>query len=417
MRRFLGGLVAGVMLMVGVTVMSPAHASPAENAVVYWNAVAADVILAEASTRSPSAAALYIAMVQGAVYNATMAIQKTHQLYRSSLSAPVGASVDAAVAAAAHDVLLAYFPAQQLTIDASYAGALAQIPDSAEKEDGVSVGEGAAAEIVALRSNDGRFAPVPEPPDGDEPGEWRRTAAGPAVTPWAAHVVPFVVNAPEQFRPEGPNALTSEDYAAQWDEVRRYGARTGSARTGAQTEIARFWTENTVGQFNRALRGFALDRALGGGETARLFAMTALTGADAMITCWNTKYHHAFWRPVTAIRLADSDGNPTTTADPAWEPLSTTANHPEYTSGHACLTGAVSRALAKFLGTENIDLTMDAAVAGTTEHHFATVADLQVEVENARIYGGDHFRVGGADGTRAGDHVARWGLQRNFLPV
>jgi hypothetical protein len=417
MKRFLAALVAGTMLLVGVTAMSPANASAAENAVVRWNGVAADVILADAATRSPSAAALYIAIVQGAVYNATMAIQKTHRMYRSSLSAPGTASVDAAVAAAARDVLVANFPAQQPMIDASYAAALAEIPDGTAKDDGVGVGQAAADEMVAMRANDGRFAPVPAPPDGDEPGEWRRTSVGPAVTPWAAYVVPFVVNAPDQFRPEAPNSLTSKDYAAQWDEVRRYGARTGSARTDAQTEIARFWTDNTVGQFNRAFRGFATERALGVGATARLFAMTALTGADAMITCWNTKYHHAFWRPVTAIRLADTDGNPATTADPAWEPLSTTANHPEYTSGHACLTGAVSRALATFLGTEHVDLTMDAAVPGTTEHHFATIGDLRVEVENARIYGGDHFRVGGTDGTRAGDHLARWGLNRNFVPL
>ncbi|MGH9279794.1 MAG: vanadium-dependent haloperoxidase, partial [Acidimicrobiales bacterium] len=289
--------------------------------------------------------------------------------------------------------------------------------DGTAKTQGATVGQAAAAELVALRANDGRFASVPAPPDGDEPGEWRRTSPGPAVTPWVAHVTPFVVSSPDQFRPEGPNALSSADYAAQWDEVRRFGARTGSERTEAQTEIARFWTENTVGQFNRALRGLAVDRGLSEGQTARLFAMTALTGADGMITCWNSKFHHLFWRPVTAIRLADTDGNPATTADPTWEPLSTTANHPEYTSGHACLTGAVSRALAEFLGTANIDLTMDAAVAGTVRHHFPTVAELRLEVENARIYGGDHFRVGGADGTRAGDHVARFGLKRNFLPA
>jgi hypothetical protein len=416
MRRLFAGFIAATMLIVGPGVRTPAQASQ-DNAVVRWNGVATEAILTDPATRSPSAAALYVAIVQAAIYNATMAIEKTHLPYRSSLSAPSGASVDAAVAAAAHGVLLAYFPAQQSMLDASYLAALAEIPDGAAKDDGVSVGAAAAAEMLALRSGDGRFAPVPAPPDGDEPGEWRRTASGTAVTPWAAHVVPFVVHTPDQFRPTGPNALTSEDYAEQWDEVRRYGARTGSARSEAQTEIARFWTENTVAQFNRAFRGLATERGLGVAETSRLFAMTALTGADAMITCWNTKYHYTFWRPITAIRLADTDGNPATTADAAWEPLSTTANHPEYTSGHACLTGAVSRALATFLGTEDIDLTMDAAVPGTIQHHYATVADLRVEVENARIYGGDHFRVGGTDGTRAGDHVASWALKRNFLPA
>lgn len=418
MRKFIAGLVLTSTLMAGAAIVTPAPGfASQDNAVVRWNSVASDTVLADPATRTPPAAAVYIAMVQAAVYNATMAIEKTHTLYRSTLTAPSDASVDAAVAAAAHDVLVASFPAQQAALDAAYGTALAEIPDGQAKSAGVSVGQAAAAQMLALRADDGRFAPVPAPPDGDEPGEWRRTSAGPAVTPWMSEVTPFVVNSPGQFRPDGPNPLTGDDYADQLNEVRLYGARTGSARSAAQTEIARFWTDNTVGQFNRAFRGLATDRGLDEGETALLFAMTALTGADGMITCWNTKYHYLSWRPVTAIRLADTDGNPATTADPAWEPFSVTSNHPEYTSGHACLTGAVSKALAQFLGTDDIALTMDAAVAGTVEHHFATVADLRVEVENARIYGGDHFRVGGADGTRAGDHVAKWALKRYFLPT
>ena len=133
-----------------------------------------------------------------------------------------------------------------------------------------------------------------------------------------------------------------------------------------------------------------------------------------MITCWDTKFHYLAWRPITAIREADTDGNPATEADPSWTPLSTTANHPEYTSGHACLTGAVTGAMRRFLGTASISLTMDSTVPGTLEHHFATVRELRREVENARIYGGDHFRVGGTDGTKAGDHVAKWALHRFF---
>jgi hypothetical protein len=269
--------------------------------------------------------------------------------------------------------------------------------------------------MVALRAGDGRFALVSEPPDGDSPGEWRRTGGPASVTPWTAQVRPFLVNSPDQFRPDGPNALTSDDYAAQLDEVRRLGAATGSERSPQQTEIARFWTENTLGQYNRAFRRLSTERELSAGRAARFFAMTSLTAADGMITCWNTKLHYLAWRPITAIREADTDGNPATTAVPTWTPLSTTANHPEYTSGHACLTGAVTRAMERFLGTERIALTMDSTAAGTLPHHFATLAQLRREVENARIYGGDHFRVGGTDGTKAGDHVAVWALKRFFL--
>jgi hypothetical protein len=152
-------------------------------------------------------------------------------------------------------------------------------------------------------------------------------------------------------------------------------------------------------------------------EAARLFAMTSLTAADAMITCWDTKYHYLAWRPVTAIREAGTDGNPATVPDPAWEPLSVTANHPDYTSGHACLTGAITRSLEEFLGTEDIGLTMDSTAPGTGVHYFATVDDLRTEVENARIDGGDHWRKGGSDGTKIGDHVAKWALARYFQPM
>jgi hypothetical protein len=333
---------------------------------------------------------------------------------------------DAAVAAAAHRVLSAYFgdgaaadhngASQQASIDAAYQAAIDEIPAGQSKDDGIATGQAAGAEMIALRLGDGRFATVAEPPDGDAPGEWKRTAGTASVTPWTGQVRPFVIESPDQFRPAGPNPVTSSDYADQWNEVRRYGAATGSARSPQQTEIARFWTENTLGQYNRAFRGLATRRGLSDGQSARLLAMTALTAADGMITCWNTKFHYLAWRPITAIREAGTDGNPATTADPSWTPLSTTANHPEYTSGHACLTGAVTRAMQTFLGTSRIDLTMDSTATGTTEHRFATVDDLRTEVENARIYGGDHFRVGGSDGTLAGDHVARWGLKRFLLP-
>jgi hypothetical protein len=407
--------VLGAALAVAAGLPARTQAAHYDNAVVYWNEVAVNAFVANSPTATPSASALYVAIVQAAVYDATMAIEQTHQPYASSPTAPAGASVDAAVAAAAHDALVEYLPGQKAQLDATYEAALAEIPDGAAKSDGIRVGQEAAAAMIARRANDGRFAPVPPPPDGDEPGEWRRTSPGAVVTPWTAHVTPFLVHSPEQFRTAGPNPLTSEEYAAQFEETRLYGAKTGSLRTPAQTEIATFWSENTVRQYNRALRGLVGERGLSRAEAARLLAMTSLTAADAMITCWNAKYHYLAWRPVTAIREADTDGNPATVADPAWEPLSVTANHPEYTSGHACLTGAITLSLEKFLGTEAIGLTMDSTASGTGIHYFATVDDLRAEVENARIYGGDHWRKGGSDGTKIGDHVAKWALRKRFF--
>ncbi len=408
-----------------LAVAGAAGAGPGDNAVVHWNNVATTTLLRAnpplpaPQTQTPSSAALYLAIVQAAVYNATMAIEGTHALYRSSLTAPSGASVDAAVAAAARDVLVTYRADQAGAVDGEYAAALAAIPDGQAKEDGIAAGRAAAAEMLARWDGDGPMdTSVPGPPDGDEPGEWKRTSGPNAVTPWTAQATPFLLESPDQFRPHGPTKLTSGTYADELEEVRLYGAAAGYPgllRDDEQTEIARFWTENTVGQYNRALRGLAGERGLSTGEAARLFAMTALTGADAMITCWNTKYHYLGWRPVTAIREADTDGNEHTAVDPDWVPLSVTSNHPEHTSGHACLTGATGRALSKFLGTKKIDFTIDATIDGEqVDHHFATVKDLQSEVENARIYGGDHFRTGGAAGTEAGVASAAWSLKRFF---
>jgi hypothetical protein len=422
----IGTAVTGALLVLTAMMAPTAAAQSDDDPVVHWNAVALNTVIADSAKSTPSAAVFYVADVQAAVYDATMAIEGGYRPYASSPSASPAASVEAAVATAAHDVLVHYFAAQRSSLDAAYAESLRGIPKG-PREKGTSVGQKTAAAVISLRSGDGRFAAFPAcPPDGTAPGDWRRTnLAAPCVTPWTAQVKPYLAESQSQFRPGGPLPLDSDEYARQFNETREFGVkastpRTQRKRTAAQTEVATFWTENTVRQYHRALRGFATQRGLESFESARLFAMTALTSADAMITCWNTKYHYLFWRPVTAIHEAADDGNDETEEDPDWEPLSATANHPEYTSGHACLTGAISESLSEFLGTTSIGLTMDARrlddsrIPTTTDHRFATVADLRLEVENARIYGGDHFRKGGADGTIAGAQLAAWALDRFF---
>ncbi|HEX9824948.1 MAG TPA: vanadium-dependent haloperoxidase [Actinomycetota bacterium] len=403
-------------------------AAPGDNPVVHWNEIALDTIMADGSRSTPSAASLYVAITQAAVYDAVMAIEGTNEPYAFTGYAAPGASVDAAVAAAAHDVLSHYFPTQKASrLDPAYDAALADVPDGASETDGVSVGQRSALEIIARRAHDGRdaLAPAPDAFDGTGPGEWRRTnPSGAPVTPYVANVTPFLAESPDQFRPKGPHKLTSKRYAEEFERTRIYGGKADTALTDvqrdpAQDEVATFWTENTVRQYNRALRGLANERGLSTADSALLFAMTTIPAADAMITCWNTKYHYLAWRPITAIRLADTDGNPLTTADPAWEPLSLTANHPEYVSGHACLTGAISRGLEEFLGTKQIDLSITFVSSGVTvyTHDFARVDDLRSEVEDARVYGGDHWTTGGTDGTGLGDDLAKWALKRYFEEI
>jgi hypothetical protein len=394
--------------------ISQSVAAPGDNAVAQWNQTALDIIVNDADKRSPSRASLYVAMVQAAVYDAVMAIEGTNEPYAFDGDAP-GASADAAVAAAARGVLVHYFtqPAQVGKANLAYSNALATVPDGAAKDAGVSVGEQAAAAIIALRADDGRNATVVVT-DGTEPGQYRRTSAGSFVTPEVGNVTPFLAESPSQFRAPGPAPLTSPQYAREFERTRLYGGKV-SLRSPEQTEVALFWVENTVGQYNRALRSMATTRGLSVTDTALLFAMTDIPAADAMITCWNTKYHHMAWRPVTAIQQAATDGNDATTAEPTWEPFSVTGLHPEYTSGHACLTGAISRGLQEFLGTKKIDFSMNATINGVqVTHHFADVGDLRSEVEDARVYGGDHWTSGGTDGTNLGDDLAKWAFKRYF---
>ena len=418
-------LVLTATLVSATASIAPSLAAPGDNAVVHWNEIALQIITSDSSKGTPSAASLYAAITQVAVYDAVMAVAGTHEPYAFDGDAP-GASIDAAVATAARDVLVHYFPSSSATLDGetgAYTAALAAIPAGPAKDDGIAVGHGAAQAIIALRANDGRTATVAEPPNGTEPGEWRRTGtnpAAPAVTPYVGQVTPFLVDSPEQFRPKGPNRLDSHAYAVEFERTRLYGAKTGSLRDDDQTEIALFWTENTLRQYNRALRVLAGDLGLSVVDSARLFAMTDVPAADAMITCWNTKYHYLAWRPVTAINAADTDGNPLTTKpEQTWEPLSPTGLHPEYVSGHACLTGAITRGLSEFLGTKDINFTMTyvGPFGGIEPHFFATIDDLRSEVEDARVFGGDHWTSGGVDGTILGDDLAKYVLHSYFEEI
>ena len=418
-------LVLTAILASATSPIAPSLAAPGDNAVVHWNEIALQIITSDSSKGTPSAASLYVAMTQLAVYDAVMAVAGTHEPYAFNGDAP-GASVDAAVATAARDVLVHYFPSSSASLDGetgTYTTALAAIPQGAAKDDGIAVGQGAAQAIIDLRANDGRTATVAEPPNGTEPGVWRRTGTNPAalaVTPYVGQVTPFLVDSPEQFRPKGPNPLDSHAYAVEFERTRLYGAKTGSLRDDDQTEIALFWTENTLRQYNRGLRALAGNLGLSVVDSARLFAMTDVPAADAMITCWNTKYHYLAWRPVTAINAADTDGNPLTTKpEQTWEPLSPTGLHPEYVSGHACLTGAITRGLREFLGTKDINFTMTyiGPFAGIEPHFFATIDDLRSEVEDARVFGGDHWTSGGVDGTILGDDLAKKALHDYFQEI
>ena len=399
----------------------------AQNAVIDWNAIAVTAALNANQTVSPGSAtsggtSLYLAYTHLAIYNAVNAIDHRFQPFGAEISAPVGASVDAAVISAAYNTLVFYFPDQSAALTAQYVAALGVISDGQSKDDGVQVGKAAANAIIAMRAGDGRGASVSYTyPSVPTAGVWIPTPPAhlPPLTPWAGQMVPFTMNSASQFLPdEPPPALTSQDWVDDYNQVKALGAVNSTVRTPQQTEIALFWTEQTSRQYARAFRALAAGHALDTSDTARLFAMMWTAVADSFIGCYNAKYHFNFWRPVTAIQNGGIDGNSATIPDSTWMPLGVTPNHPEYPAGHACLTGAVATILKGYFGTPNVNFTISSTVFNPAHvHTYNNTKDLEKEVEYARIYAGFHYHRSVLQGLELGQHVAQQVLVNFFQPV
>ena len=314
--------------------------------------------------RNPTTAIIDLAIVHTAIYDAVNAIAGSpFEPYEVTPIVTVPASPEAAAATAGHDTLVALFPAQQADLDTKYAASLAQIPDGPAKTNGIAVGQQTAAGILALRADDGRNDVVPYTP-GSGPGVWVPTPPGflPTATPQVAQVLPWTLDSPDQFRAPGPPKLTSKRWAREYNEVKALGGATGSTRTPEQTDIARFWSENPFVQWNRTWRGISINTGLSLEENARFFAVLATVYSDAYIACWDSKYYYNFWRPVTAIPVGDTDGNPKTAPDSTWLSLLVTPNHPEYPSGHSCAVGAITITLKRFFGTDTFTFKIDSTV-------------------------------------------------------
>jgi hypothetical protein len=405
------------VLSAGIPAPEPAPPRPVATVanpqvVLDWNATAAATLLASGKPQPESM--VYIGLAQAAVYDAVIAIEGGFKPYLIVPRVPPGSSPEAAAAAAAYGVLVNYFPAQKPALDAAYAASLAGIPDGPAEDRGVLVGRQVAAGLVADRIDDGRddpetFTPTPEL------GVWRPTPPAflAAQTPWMATMKPLLLRSAAQFRPPPPPALGSVRYARDFTETRLYGAKSGSRRTAKQTETARFWTELVQQQHNRTLRNLVIRLGLDLRGAARALALGTTVMADSLIACWDAKYAYGYWRPVTAIPAGDTDGNPRTVAEPAWEPLAPTPNHPEYPSAHTCVTAGLGVAAAALVGGDRIELDVASTVTGTTRR-FRHVNDLERDIENARVYIGYHWRTSGEVGSRVAERVARWALRRHF---
>jgi hypothetical protein len=370
----------------------------------------------------PGEAAVYMGIVHVAIYDAAVAIEGGYKPYALALTPPADTSPAAAIATAAHNTLvglqpaLGLNPAQQAILDGDYAAYLAAIPDGAAKTNGIAIGEQVAAAVLALRAGDGReqnptVADLDPPAPG--PGVWQPDLSRPVLGLRLPGIRPLALESASQFRPDGPNPLTSNEYAEDLNQVEQLGRFDSSTRTAAETTQALFWTDHDIRQWNDGMLRLAAARGLDLVQTARMLAMAHVAGGDAMIACFDAKYHYWFWRPNQAIPQADTDGNPATVADPAWMPLRTTPNFPESPSAHACHSTAVVEALAAFFGTDKVPFSLDSRVTGTTRE-YDRLHDVVKDVDWARVLVGFHFRNSDEQGSALGRKVGRYVADHYF---
>lgn len=392
------------------------------DAVSDWNAIAVQTTMS--GGRPGPTGVLDIAMVQAAIYDAVQAIEKRYQPYYVEIKGASGSPV-AAAAKAAHDVLVSRFTSPTIVsmLDTTYQQYLLDRGIS-ESDPGVAVGAAAAAGIIQLRACDGSF-PAPAPPPfigGTELGMWRPTppANSAMLAPWLGNVTPFTMTRPSQFRAQPPPALNSRAYARDYNEVKAVGALNGSSRTAEQTDVAHFYAGNTTVIWNQALRNIALTHVDNIADSSRLFALADMAVADALIASWNDKTYYVFWRPITAIREGENDGNSHTAGDPAWLSLITTPNYPDYTSGAVNFATAATRALGLFFETDHLTFTVTTTNTGPTDQDTRTYhrfSDAVQDVVDARVYSGIHFRFADEAARKQGRQIADWAFQNFMRPI
>ena len=308
-------------------------------------------------------------IVHAAMYDVVVAIEGGYRPFAITPTVPPNPSVEAAVATAAHRVLVGRFPDQQAALDDVYFAYLNGIPDDEAKTNGILVGEEVGVGMLLVRANDGLDSVVPYVQRPPGPGVYEPTAPATPVGTRLPRVLPLALEYASQFRPNGPPALRGGEYARDFNEVKDLGRFDSSVRSAEQTALARFWTDSDIPQWNRNLLRLADARGLTAIETARMLAMAHVAGGDAMIGCFDAKYHYLSWRPLHAIHRADTDGNPHTVPDPTWQPLLPTPNHPEYPSAHACHTTAIAKALESFFGPGRTSFSLDSLVTGETRYY------------------------------------------------
>lgn len=407
--------VAAVALLSAMLVSAPARA----DTITQWNELAMGALAADAQG---SSAVIQLAMVHGAMYDAVNAIDRRHQPYLVQAGARRWYSQDAAAATAAFRVLTGSNPplvtaAHQADLVAAatslYVTSLAAIPPGPAKDGGIATGSAAAAAMFAARQNDGRFGAF-RFSAGTLPGQWRPVLPAFVSDPfaWVKDVKPFLIPDSSRFGGGPPNPLTSRRYAREFEEVKSVGALASTTRTQAQTDAARYWgVTNGVATWSALYRDIAARYGTSLAANARMFAMLYLAAADTAITVWTDKAKYSFWRPITAIREADSDGNPRTAADPDWLPLINTPPYPDMPSGLAPLSGASAATLQHFFGTDDLTFGFTNPTTGL-RREYTSFSQAEQEVIDARVWSGIHFRRADVVGAAIGERVAHWQQER-----
>jgi hypothetical protein len=428
--RRLGRLAALGVALAAIAFAVPAVASA--NEVTKWNEITVNTVNMQTPiTSAPNAGSIFIAMSQGAVYGAVNAVERHGRPYLVKRSYPHG-SPEAAAATAAYRVLNSLFPAQHDALLLAYNESLAGIPDGTAKTTGIHVGT-LAADAMLDQGHDGRM-PITCTFGSGLPGEWTPLPdanGNPLCDPaaWVKDAVPFLVNSALQFRTAGNLALSSPEYADEFNEVKTIGSLNSNTRTPAQSHQAAFWQTNPGVNYNAMARRFVSQFSLDVSDSARLFAMLDLSAADALITTWSDKYARNFWRPITAIRRADIDGNPDTEADPTWKPMFDpaldpsiggigpaliTPPYPDHPSGANAYASASMHAFASFFGTDVMTFYATSSRFPGEQRVFHRFSDVINEMIDARVYAGIHFRAPDVQSANLGRLVERYIHKHQF---
>jgi hypothetical protein len=423
LRRRAALSVGIVMVTTGLMLpMSGTAMADVPDQVLAWNQYAYNELIVTGA-QAPPVTAIHLAMVHGAIYDAVNAIDGGYEPYLGAPSADGTESKDAAAAAAAYQVLRSILPDDRDDeLLGYYQTSQLAIPDGEAETDGETIGNAAAAAMIASRANDGRFGNQFFT-EGTGPGDWQNLVGllAPAGNnfKWVGDVRPFLVPSAAAFATAGPLPLGSAAYAAEFRQVKSLGSASSTTRTAGQTAMAHFWVDHAVAMWTRIFRQVSISQELSPTENARYFAELYLTGSDAIIACFQDKERNAFWRPTTAIRLAGGDGNGATVADPNWTALIGVPPYPDHPSGHNCISSSFVETLKDFYGTNQMSFSATRATSpiGPITRNFTTFSQAIGEIRLARMYGGIHFMTADAQGASLGKKVENYAQANYFQPV